>query len=142
MAWQSDWLYQLIFDEVRRVWQRASKEGAGQFGPAPTSFLITEMSEADWETVRCGGAGHRQWIYQGSQFEPTPLAEGTETDLGERRGIFYERGAVAFHIDSGRKRVLFTYNLGPRYGRGFVFEVIGQGAKGTLSPIGGTMWMS
>ena len=40
MGWQSDWLYNLIFDEVERIWKRALRDGRGQFGPAPTVFVI------------------------------------------------------------------------------------------------------
>jgi hypothetical protein len=61
MGWQSDWLYQLIFDEVEKVWKRAKKEGEGRFGPAPVDLLISEMLEADWEESRCRGNAHRQW---------------------------------------------------------------------------------
>jgi len=142
MGWQSDWLYQLIFDEVEQVWQRARKDGAGHFGPAPTTFLISEMREANWDDMRCRGDAQRHWTYQGGQPEPMALTKGSDADLGEQRGMFYARGAVAFCIDANRKRVLFTYALGPRYGRGMVFGVIGQGAKGRLSPTGGTMWVS
>ena len=142
MGWQSDWLYQLVFDEVDRVWHRAIKDGAGRFGPAPTTLLISEMRDADWENARCRGDAHRQWTYQGGQPELVPLAEDGAVDVGEQRGMVYERAAVTFCIDCDRKRIVFNYTLGPRYGRGMVFAVIGQGAKGRLSPTGGTMWVS
>lgn len=142
MGWQSDWLYQLVFDQVKKVWDRAIRDGAGRFGPPPNSLLISQMSDADWEQVRCRGDIRRQWTYQGSEPEPLTRAAGDDTDLGERRGMFYERGAVAFCIDSDRKRVLFTFTLGPRYGRGLIFGVVGQGAKGRLGPSPGPMWVS
>jgi hypothetical protein len=141
MGWQSDWLYQLIFDEVERVWKRARKDGAGRFGPPSTAFLISEMPEADWEHIRCHGDAHRQWTYKGGDPEPAPCVV-YDTDLGEQRGMFYERGVVEFFIDTDRKRVLFTYTLGPRYGRGMIFGVVGQGTKGRLTPCAGPAWVS
>src|SRR5262245_52015040 len=111
MGWRSDWLYQVIFDEVEKVWKRAAKDGAGHFGPPPTGFVIREMLEADWEHIRCGGDVRRQWTYQGGRPEPAACV-ADDTDLGEQRGIFYERGVVEFFIDANRKRVLFSYILG------------------------------
>jgi hypothetical protein len=63
-------------------------------------------------------------------------------DIGEQRGMFYERGVVEFFIDTDRKRVLFTYTLGPRYGRGMIFRVVGQGTTGRLTPCAGPAWIS
>ena len=68
-------------------------------------------------------------------------AEESDIDVGEQCGMFYERGVVAFCIDSDRKRLVFTYTLGPRYGRGMTLGVIGQGAKGRLSSRG-ISWVS
>ena len=140
MGWRSDWLYLLIFQEVEKAWKRATEEGAGRFGPPPTDFLLREMPEADWEHIRCRGDARQQWTYQGGDPEPAPC-DGEDADLGKRRGMFYERGLVEFFINADRKRVLFTYTLGPRYGRGWIFEVVGQGAKGMLR-YAGPAWFS
>jgi hypothetical protein len=106
------------------------------------TLLIIEMLEADWEDSRCRGNAHRQWMYQGGQPALLPPVEGNDIDLGAQRGMFYERGLVTFCIDTNRKRLVFTYTLGPRYGRGMTFGVNGQGNKGRLSPAGTTMWVS
>src|SRR5262249_51269200 len=95
MGWQSDWLYQLIFEEVEKVWKRAKEEGVGQFGPPPSAFRISEMSDGIWEQVQCRGDARRRWLYQGG--DPEPGVDGT--DVGEQRGMFYERGIVEFFID-------------------------------------------
>jgi hypothetical protein len=141
MGWRSDWLYEIIFDEVRKVWERAKKEGAGQFGPPPTPFFLSETVDGDWQLVRCSGAVRRQWLYQDDG--PEPIAHASDDmDHGERPGMFYGRGIVTFFIDCDRKRVLFTYTLGPRYSRGMIFHVVGQGARGRLTPGAGTGWVS
>ena len=141
MGWQSDWLYDLIFDEVARIWKRAIRDGRGPFGPAPTALVIKEMGEPDWEAVRCQGDVHRLWCYRGGTPEVLPVEPESETGVGEQRGMFYERGEVQFHISSDRKRVLFTYVLGPRNGRGMEFAVQGQGRQGKLVP-GTSFWQS
>ncbi len=141
MGWRSDWLYQLIFAEVEKVWMRAKREGAGQFGPPPTAFCISEMAGGDWEHVRCRGDACRRWLYQGD--EPEPASDAVdEAEIVRQAGMFYERGGVEFFIDSDRKRVLFTYTLGPRYGLGMTFGVTGQGTGGNLTPCAGPAWVS
>lgn len=142
MGWQTDWLYDLIFHEVERVWRRALREGRGKFGPAPSQFLIKEMCEADWESMRCKGEEHRKWRYSGGSPEHLPAEDETRESLGEQRGMFYEKGEIRFHVAPDRKRVLLTYTLGPRYGRGMALAVQGQGAKGKLVPSGGPGWVS
>lgn len=142
MGWRTDWLYGLIFHEVQRVWRRAIREGRGKFGPAPSQLLIKEMSDADWELMRSKGRELRKWCYSGGTPEPLPVEDETTESLGEQVGMFYEKGDVRFFIASDRKRVLLTYTLGPRYGRGMAFAIEGQGAKGRLVPTGGPGWVS
>src|SRR4051794_636805 len=81
MGWQSDWLYQLIFDEVRRAWRKAIREGRGKFGPAPTSGLVKELPDADWEAARCFGQVQRMWLYCGGNLEALSLEEEPDTGL-------------------------------------------------------------
>jgi hypothetical protein len=142
MGWQTDWLYQLVFDEVERVWQRAIKDGVARFGPAPKCLVISEMLEADWEESRCRGVANRQWTYQGGHPKLLSPCEGNATEFGEQRGMFYELGVVTFCIDADRKRLVFSYTLGPRYGRAMTFTVIGQGKNGRLAPADGRLWVS
>jgi hypothetical protein len=138
MGWKSDWLYHLVFDEVEKLWNHAAKHSDGRFGPPPTAFVIREMLDGDWENGHCRGDARRRWLYQGGK--PEPIVG--DTNAGELRGMFFERGSVAFFIARNRKRVLFTYLLGPRYGMGKVLGVVGQGARAKLSPCSGCGWVS
>lgn len=142
MGWQSDWLYQLVFAEVERVWHRACLDGQGNLGPAPDVLLVYEASEADWERVRCRYGVRRRWSFRGGQPELLSGEASAANDLGERRGMFYERGRVEFCVAADRARVLLTYTLGPRYGRGAIFDVVGQGTRGRLAPGAGESWVS
>jgi hypothetical protein len=142
MGWQSDWLYRLIFEQIAKIWETATREGAGPFGPPPNALLITETRDADWEHARCLGNPIRYWMYQGGEPECVPTVE-VDTNPGQRQGMFYERGEVVFCIAADRNRVLFTYILGPRYGRGMILDVVGQGADGRLaSSIASMLWVS
>jgi hypothetical protein len=141
MGWQSDWLYQLVFAEVERVWHSATRDGDSEFGPAPEALLVRESAEADWGQVRCCGPARRQWTFRGGPPEQLVGGVPEAADLGERRGMFYRRGLVEFCVATDRQQVLLTYTLGPRYGRGVVLAVSGQGASGRLTP-GGVSWKS
>jgi hypothetical protein len=141
MGWQSDWLYDLIFLEVEKVWRRALAYGSMGHGPPPAALLVSEAREGDWQTASCRSEAVRHWIYRGREPEPLLLA-GAEPDPGQRRGMFYERGLVAFCVAADRKQVLFTFVLGPLFGEGMVFDVVGQGAQGRLSRSAGPSWIS
>ena len=142
MGVKTDWLFLLIFEEVEQIWKRATREGLGNFGPALASLLISEMTEADWGTMNCCGAARRCWSYSGDKPVPVEPVEAADPRVGQQRGMFYERGIVQFHVAPDRKRVLFSYILGPRFGQGMAFKVHGQGAKGKLIPDEGTVWKS
>lgn len=111
-------------------------------GPPPTALVVREMAEADWDCPNCVGSVLRQWLYRGGEPELLPLHDRADTDVGELRGQFYERGMVAFHVAPDRRRVLFTFGVGPRYGRGLILRVEGQGSDGRLIPSEGPQWRS
>jgi hypothetical protein len=134
MGWRNDWLYGLIFDEVARVWTRALKESTSPImGSPPDYLLVREHGSADWEHVACLPPVLREWTYTGEAFEPRPLSDTDELPPPTRRDAFYSYGIVQYHIRPDRKKVLFTFVLGPLYGRGNVFRVFGQGKRGMLT---------
>ncbi len=131
MGWRTDWLYGLIFAEFRAVWAKAQREGHGDHGPAPAEMLISEYRETrcSESAVRCCGGVLRHWQYRGESFEE--LAEPLEEpDCNPVRGMFYARASGAFNVSPDRKTVVLEYWFGPRYGRGFVYDVQGQGTFG------------
>lgn len=119
MGWQTDWLYQAIFNEYRRAWDKAQQEGRGQFGPASARLIVCEFSDADFERPTCRGDRIRVWTFAGIDFHFVPNAEFEELRSGEITGMFYTTAVAGFHITGDRKRVVLEYCFGPRYGRGF-----------------------
>lgn len=132
MGWRTDWLYRLVFAEVARVWARAQKEGEGRYGPPPDFLLIQQRADADWDQAQCLGPVLREWMYGGADFEPRSPMDADAVPPATRRGMFYDRGCVQFHITADRKKVLFTFQIGPLYGQGMVFRVRGQGKCGAI----------
>ena len=139
MGWKTDWLYRLVFSEVARLWNRASKEAAsspeGGVSP-PDAFFIREFTQGDTKNSRCLPPVRRQWIYRGGEsFEQIANIEADKLKADETiRSMFYAIGSIAFHITPDRKQVILVHILGPRYGKACVYLVQGQGSQGRLSP--------
>jgi hypothetical protein len=138
MGWKTDWLYRLLFSEVARLWNRASKEAASSpegEESSPEAFLIREFTQGDTRNSRCLPPVRRQWIYRGESFEEITNADAYKHTNDETiRGMFFTTSSIAFHITPDRKQVIFLYALGPRYGKGRVYLVHHQGSQGSLIP--------
>lgn len=132
MRWKSDWLYNLVFNEVERLWTQVQKEGTGKFGFAPERFYVQQFENADWQELNCLPPIIRSWIFDG--LVPTLLSNSSKPLAIDQtsRGMFFVSGTVHFHISNNRKEILWTYRLGRRYGRGMVFSVEGQGKASSL----------
>jgi len=148
MGWKTDWLYGLIFAEIRRIWDRARRDAARSpdlMGSAPDSFVIRQFAAGDVACSHCLPPLQRQWIYRGDDvFVPFTADADTETDVEPvRRGAFYATGTVAFHIAADRKAIIFVYGLGPRYGQAWAYRVVGQGQRAHLAEAEGcTGWIA
>ena len=133
MGWRTDWLYGLVFREIERIWARARKEGAdGRFGPAPDFLVVRQYAGANWIEPECAPPVLREWVYSGGELEPRPPTDSDKPAPLVRRGMFWDVGAVRFHIAPDRKRVVLTFQIGPLYGRGHAFRVGGQGKTSVL----------
>ena len=139
MGWQTDWLYQLVFQEVADIWQR-TRNCTEHLGAPPTSLHIYEFAKADWDGPRCRGKATRGWQYD--EIEGLQPAEVEEVRQPTLQGAMYDIGVVRFHIATSRKQVLFEYVLGPRYGRGQILDVEGQGERGQLKRSMNRQWVS
>ena len=135
MGWKSDWLYQLIFDQFERAWSQAQADGESRFGPASTSLLVGEYDKAvgDGSPPYCRGNVVRAWNFAGREWNSEAAAELLRHN-GSTHGMFYHTAMGGFCISADRKTVMIEYRFGPRYGRGFVFIVQGQGDTARLLP--------
>ena len=132
MGWQSDWLYHLIFGEAAKLWTQAQKEGSGKFGPVPNRFYIQQCAGVDWGQLFCHPPILRVWTFDATTEPALIAAVPFPTPDRAVCGMFFVDGSVRFHIADDRKRVGWNHFLGPRYGRGKVFRVRGQGQTATL----------
>lgn len=159
MGWRTDWLYRIVFDFIRDVWRRANREAEialeqGELKAMPQPFLVQQCAKVNLLLPGCAEPVLREWFYGGTEFHEQRLevvqAEESQGRLRRRPnlppailGMFFEQGLVRFYIFPNRKRVVITYLLGPLYGRGFVYEVKGQGRTATLQVASDTPgWIS
>src|SRR5713101_5209298 len=104
MGWRTDWLYQLIFAEITRLWSRAQRQGTeGRYGPPPEFLRIREYDGADWELPGCLGPVVRAWAYRGTDFAICPLIEDEPKQSRVPGCMFYSRGTVGFHVRPDRR---------------------------------------
>jgi hypothetical protein len=135
MGWQSDWLFQLIFDEITLLRSKARQEAQGELGPPPRYFVIQQCANADWNgIVACLDPVISQWRFDESGLQVMDISSELPSQTIPKQGMFFDVGIVRFCVASDRKHVTMTYILGPRYAAGNVFVVLGQGKTGKLSP--------
>ena len=91
-------------------------------GHPPDSIYIQEfpLELTDWNRGHFRGAPIRMWL-----LGPSGLAGQTprvleEADLGDRDGMYWRRGYLMFAVSDDRERVLVGWQVGPRYGRGYI----------------------
>lgn len=138
MGWRTDWLYQLIFAEIETVWNEAQKSAKHLNDIPPIYFRVNQWSELGSDSCRLV----RQWIFNEEGIQPYVHIEPLPQNPGKH---FYLVGSFNFDIFSDRKRVHLDFVVGPRYGRGIVYAVVGQGNrgkfKGKLNP-NQLLWLS
>lgn len=138
-GWRTDWMYARIFREVGNLWEEV-RTGDPRMGTPPEQLRVEEMCGADWEGARCLPPVRRVWTFGPDGLHPQ-MGEAGPAECGAARGMFWQVGLVRFHVAVDRRRLVLEYAVGPRYGRGRVFRVAGQGKKGRLCPVGIT-WIS
>ena len=152
MGWKTDWLFALIFREIQRIWNEANRFAEQISKPEKPQPSLEALRVRQCAGARLGSGFLsppilREWLFDGADFtelEPTetflPKRKGKalvpfplSVRNSESRGALFVEGNVSFYITPGRKQCVLTYQLGPRYGRGIVYEVHGQGTGATLN---------
>jgi hypothetical protein len=144
MGWRTDWLYRLVFYELTEQWHRAQTAASERphADERPDHMLVQQCDRVDVERALCIVPVRRTWSLDANGVResgalPLPLdVDGPSPSHAEAPGLFYRQARARFHLTSDRRRVVVTTVFGPRYGRGLVFSVHGQGRRGRLSLCG------
>jgi hypothetical protein len=135
---EADHLLRLVIERVAHTWREVQREASGRFGPGPTALILYQCDAADWEKVRCSESIVRTWVHDE---RGTPERDPTPSELAgvtEKMGMCFVTGRVWFCLDGAMKRVVYTFMVGPRFGRGMVLRV----EAGSLLPEPVPMWVS
>lgn len=140
MGWQSDWLYQLIFNNIQQHWEQVLKDVQCGLGPAPDYCLVSEFGSfksVTWQDsllmASSSGSVIKRWKLDGTGIQFITEAIQKELTIPhEECGAFYRVGQISFCISNDRKIVSIECNFGPRYGTSRVYKVEGQGKNGQL----------
>jgi hypothetical protein len=113
-----------------------------EFGLPPTELRIYQAAQADWERAiirppyvfgwRCVSGVNTESI------APDDLPDYSVLPSG----MYWPVGQIAFCIDSEHKRAVFTYVLGPRYGRGYKATFEDSATLAFVPERSKTVWVS
>ncbi|RYX82903.1 hypothetical protein EON83_17500 [bacterium] len=161
MEWKTDWLFQLIVRDVEKIWQQALEESTRsttslapdylllcQYADVlvqPYSEIAPEVDDRSLLNASLVSPLIKQWKFDQSGVTIHNESHPDSRKRNPVRGMFYQEGVFNFGFTPDRKLLYTSYTLGPRYGRGQVFKVQGQGQGrgGRLELHSGfRMWMS
>lgn len=135
MGWSSDWLYQLLLDRARAALSEAigAANKRAVTGPelliaaeyakyTPSNFTMGDpvkiwSSEDDFSSLK-----NREW------YAAIPKRDRTDYEPGS----IFLFPQLSWCLSPDRKQVLICKSIGPLYGVGGWWDVIGQGDKGAL----------
>jgi len=116
---------------VAIVWDICDPEKAVQskyynpsMGLPPKELRIYQASSADWDKAQCSRTYIDSWKFDGAIITKTDEVIGSLANDLKQNGMYWNIGTIMFWIDIQSKRAVYSYTLGPRYGRGFkcIFE--------------------
>ena len=113
-----------------------------EFGVPPRELRIYQAAEADWQHGFCKQPFIAGWRFAGGP-DVEPIAPDDLPDYSIKpSGMYWPIGQIDFIIDTQQKRALYTYVLGPRYGRGFKVTFEDVSTLAFVSEKGRLIWMS
>ena len=144
MGWRSDWLYSLLLDRARDTFAEALRAAKERSEERPRRLYAIETSAWNVDHDMTSGDPHRIWSSE-DDFS-TLIDPATCQSLKEPKrnlgGSIHAIPIFSWFITKDRKRVLICRWIGPLYGNGGWWKVVGQGKRGRLVPGGGGAWVS
>lgn len=110
-------------------------------GIPPKELRVFECPSADWERGQCDLPATKAWKWKEGRIEDITPSEWP--DWKDRpNGMYWDIGAIQFWIDEEERRAVYTFTLGPRYGRGFRTEFSDSNAIEFKTSRDQLVWMS
>ncbi len=111
-------LIDAVWKECRDAEAHYAASSQTKFGNPPKELRVFQAEDAHWDRGWVKEPYSRIWRYDGEVIEE--IGEHAMPWLDEERdGMYWRIGMIQFAIDETNHRCIYTYTLGPRYGRGY-----------------------
>jgi hypothetical protein len=109
-------------------------------GDALTEGYARQLSESDTRG-RMTGSVLCVWCITHTEIVALP-ASFTVPALAGRSGMYYDRGSFNFVVAPDRASVVVGWQVGPRFGRGFRYQVVTDDSGHPSLRLADTLWKS
>jgi hypothetical protein len=143
MGWSTDWLYDLLLNRARLAWTEVRRAAEQWDEPCPDYLVATEHSDWDRQYAMTFGEPVRIWSSRDdfrSLCDDAALVPG-RGPIDTTKSLF-RVPTIQWYLSPDRKQVLICRHLGPRYGNGNWWNVLGQGARSKLEPSDRNGWIA
>ena len=109
-------------------------------GDAPTEGYVRQLSELD---ARSHMSGQILGVWRITQNDMAVLPVSfIIPPASHRSGMYFDRGTFDFVVAPDRKTVVVGWQVGPRFGRGFRYEIVTDDRGHTSLGLAETLWKS
>ena len=130
-----DEIIRMVLVQVDLTWTEAQETARGELGPGPEALIVRQCGSARWERAECDAPFLRQWVRDQrgtTEREPSP----SEVDgVSVKHRMCSQVGQIWFHVGADKDRVIFTFVVGPRFGRGRILRVVGDHLEPEPHPV-------
>ena len=109
-------------------------------GDAPTEGYARQLSEVD-ARGRMTGSIIRVWRITHTEIVGLAASATVPAPAG-RSGMYYDRGSFDFVVAPDRTSVVVGWQVGPRFGRGFRYQVAADDSGRLSLRLADTLWKS
>ena len=134
MGWLSDWLYSLLLDHARDAFTEAVRAAAERSEERPKMLIATDHQEWNRELIMPCADPIRIWSSMDDFASLIDLSiwHSLLRQKPDGRRSIHSVPLVSWLISDDRKQVLICRCIGPLYGNGGWWDIIGQGPTGRL----------
>ena len=109
-------------------------------GDAPSEGFARQLSDVDVKG-RITGRVLGLWRITLAEIVALPISFAIPA-IGRGTGMYYDRGRFDFAVEQGGMSVVVGWQVGPRFGRGFRYQVVTSDGGHHSLKIADTLWKS
>jgi hypothetical protein len=110
-----------IQNEIRKMWETVAT--GALLGNPPEDIAVFEHARARVEEARCLGQGKLIELLD-RKCQPIAPPETYSFDCGSRQESYWQHAQASFFVDELETVGVAELRFGPKYGRGFSYEVV------------------